>query len=146
MFAIKKSKAVVLSVLLLLQSQAYCQNAKGVYEYLGEDKPDNNVSKEVFLDACEKVVSLDTFLYAMGAQFLNNKSYELINEAGPGVVSEPDVYISKSGKCMLSYKVSGVYKGTTVNTTIYCPVFQISTREDGKLKISGLNFLSCSKS
>ena len=146
MSVLRMSKAAFLTFLLLLQSQAYCQDAKGVYEYWGDDKPNNNVSKEVFLDACEKVVSLDTFLYSTGAQFLNNKSYELIVEAGPGVVSEPDVYISKSGKCMLSYKVNGVYKGTTVNTTIYCPVFQISPREDGKLKVSGLNFMNCSKS
>ncbi len=138
-------KTAFLSTLLLLSSQTSAQDANGVYRYWGDGNTDNNVSKEVFLEACNQVSSLDTFLYSQGASFISDNSQNLIEASGTGVVSEQEVFVSKTDKCMLTYKVAGTYKGTSVNSTIYCPIFQISPIAGGKLKASGLSFMNCFK-
>ena len=105
-------------------------NAGDLYKFRKAGDPENNVSEKEFLKICGKTKYLKTnegmirTVTEYGA--FDSNAAALINEAGDGVVTVKDIYVSKGNQCIVNYAVNGVYNGTTVNSDIYCQVTQIA--------------------
>jgi hypothetical protein len=88
---------------------------------------------------------MSTDMYRMGSQFADPTAHKLINESGNGVAKLINIFANKNGECMMSFKVNGIYQGTTVNSLIYCPVFMIKETEKEKYRVEGVSLTKCFK-
>jgi hypothetical protein len=107
---------------------------------------DNTVSEEVFLDVCRKTdywakeyVSLVFRLY------VNDYNAAELVSAGGAQIDLQDVFVTKGNKCYLNFTVKGLYRGTTVNSNIFCGVTKIVKLENGKFKAVDYIYSSCTK-
>jgi predicted HTH transcriptional regulator len=137
---------VLLVVILVINaSYAIAQNTEGEYYFFRDGSDSNTTNREKFKELCSKTESMDTMLFSLGSQFADFNSYKLIEEAGNGVASLEDIYVSKSGDCFLNFKVNGVYKGTTVNSDIYCKATMLKEKSKDKFVVKMVDSTNCFK-
>lgn len=125
---------VALSILFCFSAA----NAGDLYEFRKDGDPENNITEKEFLKICGKTKYLKTNM-GMVATVTEYGAFDsaaaaLINEAGDGVVTVKDIYVSKGNQCIVNYAVNGVYKGTTVSSDIYCQVTQIAKIDKSKYR------------
>ena len=116
------------------------------FVYMKPNHQDNTVSEEVFLDVCRKT-KYWTNEYAVTAIRLyigDHNAEQLIYSRGAQIDLQ-DIYVSKGNQCYLNFTVKGLYKGTSVNSSIFCGVTKIVKMENGGFIAVDYVFSSCTR-
>jgi len=139
------TKLILIITFAATQSLTIAQNSDGEYKFFNDGSNENTTSRENFLEICNKTNSMANLIATLSTRVMDRTALNLISEVGMSVVSLEELFVSTKRNCIINFKVKGIYKGTTVNSDIFCPVTTIKDSGNGKFSASMVDPFSCFK-
>lgn len=144
-----KSLLLAAGLSLTLWAPAYAQNAvDNTYYSDGSCTPGPDkrcVSKSDLLSMCRNTSAWYPSVFGL-VGVMDRIVGTLYQNMGKGAFKNVDIYVSKSGDCMMKFNAVGSINGTSYDRTYYCRVTTIEDDRKGKsdsLAVKSVDAMGC---